>query len=410
MSYWMKYKQLFHQVIRYEDNISLFKIDIWRVNLFRETLIYGLPVSLIAIIPLLVTEIEGGKILFPIFNIVFIMSFMGLVLNRKIELDYKMVFVVAILYVVAVIYLFFVGAEGPGSIYLLMITVFSAMIFPERMAYVSLLINILICVGIGLILKFNLFPTPLSDSYDLSLWLAYSGNLIFVSFISILMITNVLNGFEKTIAKEGVLVKKLDASEKHYRNVFDSNPVPMYIFELKTGNFLKVNEAAVEKYGYSLEEFMKMNIADIRPTDEISKLMDIFSTVRTREYTGLITHKNKKGDLFPVEIDTNIVTVDGVEARLVLSTDVSERLNYVRMIERQNQDLKDIAWIQSHMVRAPLTNIMSLTELMLQDPQSDQTDMLMMLKDSTDKLNEAIESIVKQAEQNQVTTNEKQHS
>ncbi|MNV69699.1 hypothetical protein D3C71_1626190 [compost metagenome] len=163
-----------------------------------------------------------------------------------------------------------------------------------------------------------------------------------------------------------------------------------------------MNEAAVKKYGYSKEEFLSMNITKIRPASEISKLMDIFSTIKTRAYSGILTHMNKEGHSFPVEIDTNIVNLDGIDARLVLATDVSKRVNYIRMIEKQNQDFKDIAWIQSHKVRAPLTNIMSLTDLMLQDPHGDHIDLLQMLKRSTTQLNEAIESIVHQAEENQI--------
>lgn len=323
---------------------------------------------------------------------------MGFVLNRKAKLDYKMLTVVIILYALALTYLIFLGSEGPGALYLLAITFFTTMIFPVRYAYLSVGINLFICTVIGLLIRFHLLDSPLTDSYDLSLWMAYSGNLIFISVIMVVMIKSILNGFEKTISKEALLLKKLDASEKYYRNIFDSNPVPMYIFELKTGNFLKVNQAAIDKYGYSADEFMHMNITDIRPVNELGKLMDLFSTIKRREYSGLLTHLTKTGDTFPVEIDTNIVNLDGVEARLVLATDVSERVRYVRKIEQQNQDLKDIAWIQSHKVRAPLTNIMSLIDLLLMESNGEQLELLQMLKGSSDKLNEAIRSIVEQAE------------
>ncbi|SHG21566.1 PAS domain S-box protein [Pedobacter caeni] len=401
-SYWNKYRKAFEHVIPDENQFTLFRISSWRINLFRNTMMYTIPVTLVGLVLFLVHEFMTGRIFFPVFMVIMMMLLMGFVLNRKIELDYRMVIVVLLLYLVAVIYLIFVGSDGPGALYLLIITFFTAMIFPPKATYIPLVINILICFGIGLVIKFKIFPTPLSDTYDLTLWTAYSGNLIFISFVSVLMISSILNGFERTRIKEVMLLKKLDASERYYRNVFDSNPVPMYIFELNTGNFLKVNDAAVKKYGYSKEEFLSMNITKIRPASEISKLMDIFSTIKTRAYSGILTHMNKKGHTFPVEIDTNIVSLDGVDARLVLATDVSERVSYIQMIEKQNQDFKEIAWIQSHKVRAPLTNIMSLTDLMLQNPHGDHVDVLYMLKESTARLNEAIESIVHQAEDNQI--------
>jgi PAS domain S-box-containing protein len=400
--YWKKYRKAIEHVIPVENQFTLFRISSWRVVLFRNTITYCLPVSLVGLVLFLIREFMTGKIFLPVFMVIVVILLMGFVINRKIELDYRMVIVVILLYLIALIYLIFVGSDGPGALYLLIITFFTAMIFPPKATYIPLVINTLICIGIGLVIKFDIFPTPLSDTYDLTLWIAYSVNLIFVSFVSVLMISSILNGFEKTRIKEVMLLKKLDASERYYRNVFDSNPVPMYIFELNTGNFLKVNDAAVKKYGYTKEEFLSMNITNIRPTSEISKLMDIFSTIKTRTYSGILTHMSKDGKSFPVEIDTNIVSLDGVDARLVLATDVSKRVNYVRMIEKQNQDFKNIAWIQSHKVRAPLTNIMSLTEMMLQNPHGDHIDLLYMLKESTTQLNETIESIVHQAEENQI--------
>lgn len=401
--YWKKYRKAFEHAIPVENQLTLFRISSWRIMLFRNTIMYCLPVSLVGLFLFMINEFMKGKVFFPVFIVIVVLLLMGFVINRKIKLDYRMVIVVILLYIVAVTYLVFVGSDGPGALYLLIITFFTAMVFPPKATYIPLIVNTLICVGIGMVIQFNIFPTPLSDTYDLALWIAYSINLIFVSFVSVLMISSILNGFEKTRRKEVMLLKKLDASERYYRNVFDSNPVPMYIFELNTGNFLKVNDAAVKKYGYSKEEFLSMNISKIRQTSEISKLMDIFSTVKTRTYSGILTHVSKDGQSFPVEIDTNIVSLDGVDARLVLATDVSKRVNYVRMIEKQNQDFKDIAWIQSHKVRAPLTNIMSLTEMMLQNPHGDHIDLLQLLKESTVRLNETIESIVHQAEENQIS-------
>lgn len=120
--------------------------------------------------------------------------------------------------------------------------------------------------------------------------------------------------------------------------------------------------------------------------------------IRNRNYTGVLIHVNKNNEVFPVEIETNVISFKDREARLVLATDVSERINYIQKIERQNQDLKEIAWMQSHMVRAPLANIMSLTDFLIKYPGEDTQETLDFLKDSSQKLNAAIKSIVLQAD------------
>ena len=53
--------------------------------------------------------------------------------------------------------------------------------------------------------------------------------------------------------------------EARYRELFDSNPEPMWVYELETLAFLAVNNAAVARYGYSRDEFLAMTLRDIRP-------------------------------------------------------------------------------------------------------------------------------------------------
>lgn len=295
------------------------------------------------------------------------------------------------------------GSEGPGVLYLLMITVFSAIILPRNMAYWLVALNTLICALFGVIIQLRLFGSPLNEMYDLPLWISYSGNLVLVSLISVMLINRVLRGLEVTIVSEAELVSKLDASEKYYRSTFEANPIPMYVFDLETGNFLQVNNAACEKYGYSREEFINMNIQQIRPENESSKLMDLHSTIKSRDYSGLLVHIDRDKRTFPVELETNVIHYNDREARLVIANDVSERINYIHKIEQQNHDLMEIAWIQSHMVRAPLANIMSLTEFLINYPGEDTKETLKFLNDSSHKLNGAIQSIVGQAESSRAT-------
>ena len=58
--------------------------------------------------------------------------------------------------------------------------------------------------------------------------------------------------------------EELRKSEKQYRLLFQGNPNPMWVFDLETLAFLEVNEAAIQHYGYSREEFLAMTLADIR--------------------------------------------------------------------------------------------------------------------------------------------------
>ena len=79
---------------------------------------------------------------------------------------------------------------------------------------------------------------------------------------------------------------------------------------------------------------------------------------------GSYRHKRKNGEVFFVDIQSNTIFFQGVMARIILANDVTDRFTYIEAIEKQNKKLKEIAWIQSHVVRAPLARIMGLVELM----------------------------------------------
>ena len=56
----------------------------------------------------------------------------------------------------------------------------------------------------------------------------------------------------------------LRESEGRYRELFNNNPMPMWVLDTATLHFLEANAAAVQHYGYTNEEFLHITLADIR--------------------------------------------------------------------------------------------------------------------------------------------------
>jgi len=171
----------------------------------------------------------------------------------------------------------------------------------------------------------------------------------------------------RKIAEAGIAeaTKELEESEKRYHELFHLSPLPMWVYDFETLNFLDVNRAAENSYGYSRDEFLNMTIRDIRPEEE---LLILERTVRDnakhdKPFQGTFLHLKKNGNLINAEIKTNLIIFNGRKAKLVVATDITERLLYINTIEQQNEKLKEIAWIQSHVVRAPLARILALTDL-----------------------------------------------
>jgi len=116
-------------------------------------------------------------------------------------------------------------------------------------------------------------------------------------------------------------------SSEYYEMLFVANPLPMWVFEIASGRFLAVNAQACKQYGYSEEEFLAMTIDDIRPPDETARLAKVRSTrpAGHREF-GSWRHIKKDGAIINVEISSDDIVFGGVAARLVLASDVTERV------------------------------------------------------------------------------------
>jgi PAS domain S-box-containing protein len=119
---------------------------------------------------------------------------------------------------------------------------------------------------------------------------------------------------------------ELRRSEERYRLLFESNPHPMWAYDLETLAFLAVNEAAVRHYGYSRHEFLQMTISDIRPPEDIPALMlNVAQVSPGLDEAGIWRHCKKDGSIIEVEITSHTLTFAGRQAEIVLAHDVTQR-------------------------------------------------------------------------------------
>lgn len=129
------------------------------------------------------------------------------------------------------------------------------------------------------------------------------------------------------ITDKKTLHKNLIDSEENYHQLFSENPFPMWVYDVETLHFLEVNQAAVDHYGYSREEFLSLTIKDIRPKEDIPKLLKTISTSKEKtRKTGIWDHLKKDGTIMKVEVNSHVLNFEGVLARLVIINDVTERL------------------------------------------------------------------------------------
>lgn len=118
----------------------------------------------------------------------------------------------------------------------------------------------------------------------------------------------------------------LKNADESFRLLFAANPHPMWVFDNETLAFLEVNKAAEKQYGYSRQEFLSMQITEIRPPQDVERLVEeVRADSVTESSFGVWRHRRKDGGLIDVEIASHPLPFNDRAARLVIAQDISER-------------------------------------------------------------------------------------
>lgn len=136
-----------------------------------------------------------------------------------------------------------------------------------------------------------------------------------------------MEGSLRNITERKKAEAELKANEKRYRQLFELNPHIMWLYDLHTLKFIAVNEAAIQHYGYSREEFLSMTIKDIRPAEDVTLLeKNLKNICHGIDHAGVWRHIKKDSTVISVDIVSHAVKFADIEAKLVLVTDVTEKL------------------------------------------------------------------------------------
>lgn len=198
-------------------------------------------------------------------------------------------------------------------------------------------------------------------------------------------------------------ISLLKESEKRYSDLFHLSPQPMWVCDRETFQFLDVNDSAVYNYGFTADEFLKMTIEEIALEGAVTNSAAGVNSSKQKgqpSTKGIYRHKKKNGDIIHVEIQSNIIYFNNRKAELVLANDITERVQYIKAIEKQNEKLQQIAWTQSHVARAPLAKMMGIINLIkeMDSASSEFEDLLNHFFDSGTELDNIIRNIVKKTE------------
>jgi len=410
---WKSYSLYVESIAEKHPSKQRRNISYWQDKLFTKVIRYALPLGLLILLPTVIIEYQHGDLLIAFVDVMSLFLVALVTLNGKLAYLFRKCFVVVVLVLFSVVKIAALGSFGIGSIYLLALSVFMSLSFSKALAYLSVVLNLLICAGFALIIGFHFLELPIMGRYSLGSWLIYSLNFLFVDLILVMLVLYVVHGLENSIKDSDTLFIRLateldekiernnllEESETHYKSLFFLNPSPMLIYDPSNLKFLQVNGAAIMRYGYTEQEFSAMKIDSILPEHEQNQYLLAMGNENQANlgFQNINKHLSKSGETFIAELKVSPIVFRGINARLCIIRDITAEMEHSAAIEEQHKKLKQIAYMQSHVIRAPLARVLGLVDLLkLEHDHQTHEQLLTHLENSAKELDEMIKEIVKQ--------------
>jgi two-component system cell cycle sensor histidine kinase/response regulator CckA len=175
-------------------------------------------------------------------------------------------------------------------------------------------------------------------------WVEQLPDLVLPQMLGFGLSVAVLHALARALERQERMAAVLAASEQRYRLLFESNPRPMWVYDVSTRRVSDVNLAAVEHYGYSREELLSMRIDDLHPAEDLPELHARLAALgATGRSTTLTRHRKKDGTIIDVEVTGCPLDHTLPGHRIVVANDVTDRVRAERAVRASEARFRSVA-------------------------------------------------------------------
>ena len=195
--------------------------------------------------------------------------------------------------------------------------------------------------------EWELAAYPLANNFRPARWSSWA------ALVAGLLLTSLLTSH---LAERKRAEHSLRQSEERARLLFATIPHPSFVFDITTLEFLEVNDAAVQQYGYSRDEFLRMKITEIGTSEEVKGLRRLRQDRSVQGAGEKWKHRTKDGRIIEVEIYFHSLNYGPHRARLVIAQNVTER-NRLETDLRNAQKLEAVGRLAAgiaHEINTPI--------------------------------------------------------
>ncbi|WOK08843.1 ATP-binding protein [Imperialibacter roseus] len=209
MNFWSRYRELIASNLSKETVPEIKGVDYWRDKLFYVIVVYTLPVCMIAYIPAMAICYYLDQTAIAFYDSLAIVLIVLVTFSKRLSLRCRKLIYVFTLYLLSVSLLYYMGAYGPGLLYLLSTVIFVSLIYSSKLAYWCILINTVICLLFALGMQLQVMDSAMVTIYTPEAWLAVASNQVLLSILFAASIQMLTSGFTQTLEKESSLKENI---------------------------------------------------------------------------------------------------------------------------------------------------------------------------------------------------------
>ncbi|MGH9414885.1 MAG: PAS domain S-box protein [Terriglobales bacterium] len=131
----------------------------------------------------------------------------------------------------------------------------------------------------------------------------------------------------------------LRESEQRYRQQFENNPQPMWVFSVASLRFLAVNDSAVREFGYTRAEFLARTVLDMHPQEDYERVCSVVGSGQPCK-GWLWRYRTRSGEWMEAEVFAQPIVWHGEPAFLSFLNDVTARRRAEGRVREQEEQVR----------------------------------------------------------------------